>query len=193
MALPPIGEVGMLRKAKAQLADNWLNVAIATLIFMVIIGAASCTYVGELLLTGPLSFGFALYIMCVADTRRSDLNLLFKGFERFVDTMVAGLLLSLIVSIGTALLFVPGIIASCGLSMTFFIMAEDKTISGVDALQLSWNMMRGHKWDYFCLMCRFIGWILLACLTCGIGFLWLYPYMTTTSYNYYCQLRYGSY
>lgn len=193
MGLPPIGEVGMLRKAKMQLADNWLNVAIATLIIYVIIGAASFTYVGELLLTGPMYFGFALYIMCVADTRRSDLNLLFKGFERFVDTMVAGLLYTLLVGIGTALLIVPGIIAMCGLSMTFFIMAEDKTISGVDALQLSWNMMRGHKWDYFCLMMRFFGWFLLACLTCGIGFLWLYPYVIATTYNYYRQLRYGSY
>jgi uncharacterized membrane protein len=38
-------------------------------------------------------------------------------------------------------------------------------------------MMHGNKWRLFCLELSFIGWGILCLLTCGIGFLWLSPYM----------------
>ncbi len=188
-----VDNVAFMQKAKAQLSNQWTDAAVATLIYLVIMSAAACTYVGQLIVAGPLSFGYILYLACLADTRNSKLDLLFSGFNRFVETLVAGLLVSVIVSVGTALLIVPGIIAACGLSMTFFIMADDANISGLDAMKMSWNMMRGHKMDLFTLWLRFIGWIILAVITCGIGFIWLYPYMTLASLNFYRQLRYGTY
>lgn len=185
--------VAMMRQAKAKLSNNWVNAVIATLIYMALLSAASCTYVGELIVFGPLTFGYVLYLMCLADTGRSDFNLLFTGFSRFVETLVAGLLMSLAVSVGMILLIVPGIILGLGLSMTFFIMADDRNISGIDALQASWNMMNGHKMELFCLILRFIGWILLCILTCGIGYLWLEPYMSLAQLNFYRQLRNGTF
>lgn len=185
--------VAFMRKAKAQLAGHWGDAAIGSLIFLVIWVAASCTYVGELILTGPLTFGYILFLSCLVDTKTSKLDLLFSGFNRFVETLIAGLLMSIVVAIGMVLLIVPGIILALGLSMTFFIMADDANISGLDALKQSWNMMNGHKWDLFCLEFRFIGWIILASITCGIGFIWLYPYMFTATLNFYRQLRYGTF
>lgn len=182
-----------MRKAREQLADNWTNALLGTLIYLAIMGAASLTYVGELVLTGPLTFGYVLFIGCLADTKTTNLNLLFKGFDRFVETLIAGLLVTIAVSVGTAFLIVPGIIMACGFGMTFFIMADDAGISGLDAMKLSWEMMNGHKWDFFCLQFRFIGWILLSLIVCGVGFLWLAPYMTTASLNFYRQLRYGTF
>lgn len=183
----------LMRKAKQQLQNKWMNVAVGTLIYVAIMSIASFTYLAELIIIGPMTFGYYLYLSCIVDRGENNFNLLFKGFERFVDTMVAGLLMSLAVSIGCVLLIVPGIIAACGFSMTFFIMNDDPNISGVDALQQSWNMMNGHKWEYFCLNLRFIGWALLCLLTCGIGCLWLQPYITVTSLNFYRKLRYGTY
>ncbi|MCH5235168.1 MAG: DUF975 family protein [Muribaculaceae bacterium] len=185
--------VMLMRRAKAQLQGKWVNVALGSLIYLAIMAIASSTSLIELIVYGPLTFGYILYIACNVDTNVNNLNLLFKGFERFVDTLVAGLLLSLAVGFGTLLLIVPGIIVGCGLSMTFFIMVDDPNISGIDALQQSWNMMSGHKWDYFCLMFRFIGWILLSIITCGIGFIFLEPYMVAASQNFYRKLRYGTY
>ena len=185
--------VMLMRRAKAQLEGKWVNVAIGSLIYIVIMAVASSTSLLELIIFGPLTFGYFLYLACNIDTGVNNLNLLFKGFERFADTLVAGLLYSLAVGIGTCLLIVPGIIVACGLSMTFFIMVDDQNVSGLDALQKSWNMMRGHKWDYFCLQFRFIGWILLAILTCGIGTIFLEPYMVTASQNFYRKLRYGTF
>lgn len=183
----------LMRRAKAQLEGKWVNVAIGSLIYLVLMGIAGSTYLVELIVYGPLTFGFYLYLACNVDTGVNNLNLLFKGFERFADTLVAGLLYTLAVGIGLCLLIVPGIILSCGLGLTFFIMVDDANISGTDALQQSWNMMKGHKWEFFCLNFRFIGWILLSILTCGIGFIFLTPYMVAACQNFYRKLRYGTY
>ena len=183
----------LMRRAKAQLEGKWVNVALGSLIYLAIMAIGGSTSLIELIVYGPLTFGYILYIACNVDTGVNNLNLLFKGFERFADTLIAGLLFSLAVGIGLVLLIVPGIIVACGLSMTFFIMVDEPEISGIDALQKSWNMMQGHKWDYFCLQFRFIGWILLAILTCGIGFILLEPYMIAASQNFYRKLRYGTY
>ena len=185
--------VALMRRAKEQLSGKWVNVAIGSLIYIVLMGLASSTSVLELIIYGPLTFGFYLYIACNVDTNVNNFNLIYKGFERFVDTLVAGLLMSLAIGVGTLLLIVPGIIVACGFAMTFFIMVDNPNISGTDALSESWNMMRGHKWDYFCLMLRFFGWALLCIITCGVGFIFLQPYVITTSQNFYRKLRYGTF
>lgn len=185
--------VMLMRRAKQQLSGKWVNVAVGSLIYLVLMAIAGSSYLLEFLVYGPLTFGYLLYLACNIDTNVNNFNLLFKGFERFSDTLVAGLLYLLAVSLGILLLIVPGIILACGLSMTFFIMVDEPNISGMDALQKSWNMMKGHKWDFFCLNLRFIGWILLSILTCGIGMILLEPYMMVTFQNYYRKLRYGTY
>lgn len=185
--------VALMRKAKQQLEGKWVNIAIGSLIYIVIIALAGSTSILEFLIYGPLTFGYYLYIGCNIDTNVNNFNLLFKGFERFVDTMVAGLLISLACGIGYILLIVPGIIVSCGFAMTFFIMADDPNISGIDAMSQSWNMMRGQKWNLFCLWFRFIGWLLLSIITCGIGYIFLLPYMTAATMNFYRKLRYGTF
>ena len=50
-------------------------------------------------------------------------------------------------------------------------------------------MMKGHKWDYFCLMLSFIGWFILSIFTLGILLLWLVPYMTVTIASFYDSIR----
>lgn len=180
-------------KAKEQLSGMWLSAAVGALIFAALMWVAGLTYVGELLITGPLSVGFAMFIIALTGYKRADYNTLFDGFKNFGQTLIAGLLLTIFVCLGAMLLIVPGIIIGLGLSMTFFIMVDDPQISGVDALQQSWNLMKGHKWELFCLECRFIGWSLLCILTCGIGFLFLTPYMWAAQLNFYRNIRYGSY
>lgn len=183
----------LMRRAKQQLEGKWLYVAVGSLIYSVIMAVASSLSLIELIIGGSLTFGLYLYIACCVDTGVSNLNLLFKGFERFVDTMVAGLLYYLAIGVGLILLIVPGIIMACGLGLTFFIMVDEPEISGIDALQKSWNMMKGRKWTLFCLWFRFIGWFLLSILTCGIGFLFLQPYIIVTTQNFYRKLRYGTF
>lgn len=171
-------------------------VMLATLIYTAISMAASSLYGLSILITGPLSVGYVLFCTKIMDRREADYNRLFAPFtnmETFVQTMIAGLLMTIIVCVGMILLIVPGIIAALGLGMTFIIMAEDDRIDGVDALKMSWEMMKGHKWDLFCLCCRFIGWLLLCVLTFGILTFYVNPWMEMSYINFYRKIKYNQY
>lgn len=179
--------------ARRQISGFALPAMLATLIYSLIVGISGYLIVAQLLIIGPMMVGYVLFCMKIMDQRVGDYNMLFAGFKNFAQTMVAGLLYMLILVVGTILLIVPGIIAACGLSMTFVIMAENYNVSGVDALKMSWNMMMGHKWEYFCLCFRFIGWLLLNILTLGILGLWIQPWMQMSTINFYRDLKYGRY
>ena len=48
--------------------------------------------------------------------------------------------------------------------------------------------MYGNKWKMFFLELSFIGWEMLSVLTCGLGFLWVQPYMNAAKTNFYRDL-----
>lgn len=194
--------VAFMRKAKEQLRGKWKYAVIGTLIYCLIgVAVSSLQQIFQkpalsmltLLITGPLALGHILFISCLVDTAQCKYDLLFAGFKRYAQTFIAGVLTTLLILVGWCLLIVPGIIISLGLSMTFFVMADEPEISGVEAMKKSWAMMNGHKWDFFCLNLRFIGWAILAVITLGIGALWLNPYMYASYLNFYRQLRYGTF
>lgn len=180
-------------KAKALLSGFMLPAMIGTLIYVLLCGVAGWTYVLGLVVAGPLGVGYILFLTKIIDEHKVDYNALFAGFNNFVNTLVAGLLITLAVGIGCVLLIVPGIIVALGFGLTYCIMAEDSRISGVDAMQMSWNMMKGHKWELFCLYCRYLGMILLCILTCGILSLYVSPRIQVAVINFYRKLKYGQY
>ena len=73
--------------------------------------------------------------------------------------------------------------------MTFYIISENPTISATDALKRSEKMMEGHKMDYFILNLSFIGWLILSLFTCGIGVIFLNPYIETAKAHFYLTLK----
>ena len=87
------------------------------------------------------------------------------------------------------LLIVPGIIKALSFSMTFYILADDKEISAMDAIKKSEQMMDGNKSQLFYLGLRFLGLAFLCILTLGIGFLWLMPYAQVTLTTFYDELK----
>ena len=54
-----------------------------------------------------------------------------------------------------------------------------------EAIERSMDMMEGHKMQYFLLSLSFIGWILLAIISCGILSLWVNPYISATYAHFY--------
>lgn len=170
--------------AKQNFSKVWLMSSVATLLYSLLNSATQSFFI----FTGPFAYGYAGYIRQTIDTENTELEPLVSGFNRFVETMVAGLLYLLIICIGFYLLIVPGIIAALGLSMTFFIMVDDPNISGVDALRKSWQMMKGYKADYFLFCCRFIGWFLICVLTFGLASFVVTPYFNRAKWHYYRAL-----
>ncbi len=74
-------------------------------------------------------------------------------------------------------------------AFTMYALWDDPTLGPRGALRKSIELMRGHKGKLFFFYLRFLGWSLLALLTCGIGYLWLLPYMLISIAHFYDDLR----
>lgn len=98
-------------------------------------------------------------------------------------------LMALYVFFWSLLLLVPGIIKSLAYSMTPYILVDNPELGVNEAIDMSQKMMKGHKFELFCLLLSFMGWIVLSMMTLCIGFFWLMPYMYTTLAAYYEDLK----
>ena len=58
----------------------------------------------------------------------------------------------------------------------------------IQALKESVRIMRGKKGKLFYLQLSFIGIYLLGAIACGIGLLWVIPYMQVTMANFYRKI-----
>jgi uncharacterized membrane protein len=139
----------------------------------------------EVLITGPLMLGFFAFFLKIARRSQAKAIMVFEGIAFFGKALSTYLLMTVFILLWTLLLVIPGVIAIYSYSMTFFILADDPSVKPMEALRRSKEMMRGKKWKFFFLQCRFIGWYLLSLLTCGIGLLWLVPYFQTAAAHFY--------
>lgn len=89
-----------------------------------------------------------------------------------------------------ALTIIGGIIKGYSYSMVPYIMAENPTIGANEAITLSRNMMKGHKWEYFVADLSFIGWGILNLLTLGLsGIFYSNPYKAMFYGEFYTNVR----
>lgn len=160
------------------------------------------------LFTNIFSAGYALFFLNVACKRSCDVGCLFYGFrgQQFGKCMS----LSAFFTIVSFVLFLPcqicngmfgqtketgwmmaalllGSIAlaastifSLVFSQCYFLLLDFPDYTAKQLLQSSAQIMRGHKGRLFYLQVSFIPLVLLALLTCGIGILWLRPYIQMT-------------
>ncbi len=113
----------------------------------------------------------------------------FDGFYDVWSAFKVTFLTGLFSFLWSLLLIVPGIIKAYSYSMAMYILAENKGMSALDAINQSKKMMDGHKMDLFVLELSFLGWGLISILTFGIGFIWTIPYIATTYTNFYKALK----
>lgn len=110
-----------------------------------------------------------------------------KQFGRF---FLAGLLIMILtVLIGIVTLGIGAIILAYAYSMVPYLLYDYPELSTREAMKISREMMSGHKWDLFILDLTFIGWILLAILTLGIGVLFIEPYQQAAHTAFYEDLK----
>ena len=99
--------------------------------------------------------------------------------------------ISVLLIVGMALLAIGCIILivlTISLSQSLYLLIDHPNLRVIEALNESMRLMKGRKMRYFLLELSFIGWILLGCLTLGIGLLWILPYMTQTNTQFYLDL-----
>ena len=145
--------------------------------------------VARLALSGAMSMGRATYSLNLIDGVEAEFADLFVGFRRFYDALIMNVVSILMVFLGMLLFVVPGIILGYAYAMAPYILAETPDISGTEALRLSRQMMKGHKWELFWLELTFIGWSILAAFTFGLGNLALAPYQGISKASFYRDVK----
>ena len=189
----------ILRKnARIQLGNGifektWLIMLLVFLIYSAIISAvASATWgIAAVILAGPLLYGTnRICINLIRGKREIQIEEMFVGFkECFTQSLLLSLMMAIYTFLWSLLFAIPGIVKSYSYAMAPYILQDSPTLDWVDCLDESKKMMKGNKWQLFCLDCSFIGWYLLGALCFGIGVLWVYPYHYVAKANFYMALK----
>ena len=137
------------------------------------------------ILGGTVELGYAKFLLKQYDRKELQFSDLFSQFERFGTGFAQKFLRMLYTCLWALLLVIPGIVKGLSYAMTPFILEEHPEMAASEAIKASMKLMDGHKMDLFILGLSFIGWSLLACLTMGIGFLFLNPYINAAYAAFY--------
>ena len=203
--------------ALAALKGNWAQAVVATIVLLAITYAIVLPYVAVtpttadtesgpmffvlitmavyilamILVYYPLSVGYmyATNRLCAESDNRLTGNMMRDGFKPWGRNVWGMFLMGLFVFLWSLLLFIPGIIKAYAYALTPYILIDNPELSANQAINLSRKMMKGHKFDMFCLHLSFIGWVILNIFTLGIGMLWLMPYIATAQAAFYQDIK----
>ena len=148
----------------------------------------------SLLVVSPLEFAMYNVLLAMARGQQEEytaVGTMFQFFKADWVRYVKAIILEMVIIIPVSLitLGIGGIILSYAYQMVPYLLRDYPEIGAREALRLSRELMKEHKWDLFVLQFTFIGWIILSILTAGIGFLWLMPYMATAQAYFYQDLK----
>ena len=141
------------------------------------------------LIGGVLQIGYADFLLKQHDGRETSFSDLFSGFDDFGTGFAQHFLRNLYVLLWSMLLLIPGIVKGYSYAMTPFILAEHPNLSASRAIDLSRQMMDGHKMELFILDLSFLGWGFLAGITMNLGYILLNPYKNAALAAFYRQLQ----
>lgn len=191
------------KKSLEALDGNWGNAATLMLVYL---GLSILLSTGGNVCLSPLGtpwkafsnmssllllpMGYAITVVFLGFLRGKKLEVkdLFKYYPSG-RVWILSILTAIYTLLWALLLLIPGIIKSYSYSMAPYILKDNPEMDAEEAIVESMKMMKGYKMKLFLLDLSFIGWIILALLTLGLGFLLLYPYMSTARATFYEELK----
>ena len=183
----------LIQAAASALRGKW-GLAIGGFIIVAIIQVIAGSFglgLASIVIAGPMAFGQAIFFMAFSRGDQPVVDDLFSGFKRFGALLLLAILQMVIIFAGMILLVIPGIIASVGLSMAYFIAVDRPELEAPDVLRASWDLVwkGGHFW-------KVVGFALLAALLSiagalcfGIGLLFTTPIILVGQAMLYDELR----
>jgi uncharacterized membrane protein len=123
---------------------------------------------GVPLIQGALIAGFHIFTMKKLMGRPAEFADLFKGFNYFVPTLVASLLIGLFVLGGTLLCIIPGLVVAAMYKFTFLFIV-DKRMDFWPAMQASHAVARNDYFGFTMFLLLMVLVDLLGVLCCVVG------------------------
>ena len=184
-------------RARATLGGNifkpqWLLALVVCVIVMFASAVTSYVMLASFILMGPIYMGQSSYFLNIKrrEGANDDFSTLLDGFKVGIGRNIAtGLLVTLYTFLWSLLLIIPGIVKAYAYSMTYYIRLDHPEYTVSQAIKASEEMMKGHKMDLFVLHLSFIGWMIVGTFCCGIGMLWVYPYMKAAVAHFYEEIK----
>lgn len=142
------------------------------------------------IITTIIQFGY--YSFCLKVSNRDatmSYGDLFSSVRYLLKAIGLSIMIGVLVLLWTLLFIIPGIIAAYRYSQAIFVLVEDPSKGVMQCIRESKEMMVGHKFEYFVLELSFLLWELMAVFTCGLGYIYVYPYMNVTLANYYNAVK----
>lgn len=99
------------------------------------------------------------------------------------------LLRGIIIYLWSLLFVIPGIVYAYSSYFANQIMCDSPEISPSKALETSKKMVKGNRTELFVMNLSFIPWYILCTLTCGLGYIYVAPYLEATNALYYENFR----
>lgn len=165
------------------------------------------------IMTLELSVGFLLYALRVWRRQKAGVGDLFDAFGVFFQAIWIQLLPSLLVSLWTMVyvlpvstiimatgqtwwalvglpLIIPAVRAMYSYRLATYIMLDNPGVSCWQCVQMSRQIMQGHRWEAFVLDLSFLGWALLCAVPVAglILMVWVMAYMQVTCAGFYERL-----
>jgi uncharacterized membrane protein len=138
------------------------NTVLVTLVFVLISGVP--------LIGGALIAGFHYFFQKKLMGRRAEFADLFKGFNFFVPTLVASLLIGLFVFGGTLLCIIPGLVIAAMYKFTYLFIV-DKRMDFWPAMQASHAVAKNDYFGFTMFLLLTVLVNLLGALCCIVGIL----------------------
>ena len=141
----------------------------------------------------PLNIGVAQNVLVWS--RGEDVNkwkVLFGGFNSakiFFKQVGVVVLNTILCALWAILLVVPGIIKGLAYSMYPYVLRDEPDLSVWQTLKKSEAIMKGYKGKLFLMYLSFVGWFILGAFTFGILYIWLTPYVMTSTVKFYDDVR----
>ena len=183
-------------QAKAQLKGNVWKLFGITVVYMLIsmvVSWVASLVGGDGALTGIISLLGSIFVIYPAamGLTKVFLNVTYGDDPKinYINNVLLYVLISVFTTLWTLLFIIPGIIAAYSYTMAPYILLEHPELSAKEAIGYSKQMMKGHKFELFVLQLSFILWALLGIVTFGIAYIYVGPYITLTTTDFYHNIK----
>lgn len=148
--------------------EDWVTYGLMGLMMVLVSNAV------PLILAGPMAAGLHLAFIRRLSGARPELGDVFLGFNYFVATMVAGILIGLFAGLATLLCLVPGLVVAAMYMFTYLFIV-DKRMDFWPAMQASHSVVRQDYFGFSVFVLAIAGINILGILCCLVGVLITLP------------------
>lgn len=166
-------------------------------VITLIIGAigAACAFIpvigpiGAIIITPAFEISMCMIYLKLTKNEEISVGDAFNGFNITGKAVWLAIITQFFTFLWTLLFIIPGIVKVYSYSMAMYILADNPELTAREALSKSKEIMDGHKFDLFVLQLSFFWWYLLGSITLGIAYIYVLPYVSATTANFYNSIK----